>query len=260
MMVTAVALLLFIMYVVFGGASRIVKVSDRIVPLKVAVFCISSFIVLFYHRAELISAISLMFSMAFSSTAVLGGSIGFAVQQAMRYGILRSIMATESGLGTAAILFSSTGSTEPVKDGIISMLSTFLSTLVCFIVALCIVVSGVWSSGLTSTALTIASFTTVFGVYGGWVVSFLSISFGMGVLVSYAYITREVWLSVTRGKLLFFFPILFCAVTFAGALVCVDFIFGLADLIMAGMLIINLFGLLYLLPIIKKAVMQFKKS
>lgn len=260
MMITAIALLLFVMYVVFGGAARIVKVSDRIVPLKVAVFFISTFIVLFYHRAELIPAISLMFSMAFSSAAVVGGATGFAVQQAMRYGILRSILATESGLGTAAVLFSSTGSTEPVKDGIISMLSTFLSTLVCFIVALCIVVSGVWNSGLTSTALTIASFSTVFGTYGGWVVSFLSVSFGMGVLVAYAYITREVWTSITHGKFLSFFPPLFCAVVFAGALVSVEFVFGFGDAIMAAMLLINLFGILYLLPLIKKAVAQFKKS
>lgn len=257
---TAIGLLLFIMYVVFGGAARIVKVSDRIVPLKVAVFFISAFIVLFFHRASLLTAIHTMFSLAFTWKAMIGGALGFSIQQAMRYGILRSILATESGLGTAAILFSSTGSSEPVKDGIISMLSTFLSTFVCFIVALCIVVSGADYASLTSTELTISSFSTVFGVYGGWVVSFLSVSFGMGVLVSYSYITREVWLNLLRGRFLFFFPIAFSAVVFAGALVTVDFVFGFADIIMAVMLFINLFGIMYLLPRIQSAVKTFARG
>lgn len=258
-LLTATVLLMFIVFVVYGGAARIVKVSQAIVPLKVGVFFISTFIVLVYHYAALPSALKLMLDMAFSYKAVVGGGLGFTIQQAMRYGILRSILATESGLGTAAILFSSTGSTDAVKDGIISMLSTFISTLVCFIIALCIVVSGVWDNGLTSTALTISSFATVFGRFGGWVVSFLSISFGAGVLVAYAYITREAWLSVTRGYFVNLFPPIFCAVVFAGALISVDFVFGFADIINGGMLFINLFGILYLLPIIKKHVDLFRK-
>lgn len=258
-LLTAFVLLAFIVFVVYGGASRIVRVSQAIVPLKVGVFFISTGIVLIYHAAALPAALKLMLGMAFSPQAVLGGALGFSVQQAMRYGILRSILATESGLGTAAIIFSSTGSTDAVKDGLISMLSTFISTLVCFIIALCIVVSGVWNNGLTSTALTISSFATVFGSFGGWVVSFLSISFGIGVLVAYAYITREAWLSVTKGRWAFLFPPLFCAVVFAGALISVDFVFYFADVINGGMLFINLFGIAYLLPVIIKSVKQFIK-
>ena len=60
--------------------------------------------------------------------------------------------------------------------------------------------SGVWNNGLDSTALTIAAFDTVFGVYGGWIVSFLSVSFGFGVLVSYAYIVRAAWLFLTNNR------------------------------------------------------------
>lgn len=258
-LLTAFVLLAFIVFVVYGGAARIVKVSQAIVPLKVGVFFISTGIVLIYHAAALPAALKLMLSMAFSTKALVGGALGFTVQQAMRYGILRSILATESGLGTAAIIFSSTGSTDAVKDGLISMLSTFISTLVCFIIALCIVVSGVWSNGLTSTALTISSFATVFGSFGGWVVSFLSISFGIGVLVAYAYITREAWLSVTKGRFAHVFPPLFCAVVFAGALISVDFVFYFADLINGGMLFINLFGIAYLLPVIIKSVRNFSK-
>jgi alanine or glycine:cation symporter, AGCS family len=259
-LVSAFLMLLFIMYIIFGGARRIVAASETIVPIKVATFFISSIIVLVYHYATLIPALTLMIKSAFQPMALGGGALGFTVQQAMRYGILRSTMATESGVGTAAILFSATGSKEPVKDGIISMLSTFISTLVCFIVAWCIVASGVWDNGSTSTALTIAAYETVFGWISGWVVSFLSVSFGMGVLVSFAYITREAWLSVTGGKFEKLFCFVFCAVAFIGAIINATFVFKLGDFIIAAMLVINLFAIVYFLPLITKSIAVFHRE
>lgn len=250
---TATVLLLFMAYVIFGGAARIVKISDAIVPLKVLVFFASTFIVLGYHWQSLIPAMLLMIKAAFSAQAAVGGVLGFSVAQAMRMGILRSILATESGVGTAAILFSATGSTEPKKDGLIAMLSTFISTLVCFIIALCIVASGVWDSGLTSTPLTIASFSTVFGWLGGWVVGFLSISFGLGVLVSYAYITRELWKGIAGGNLMNGFIVAYCLCIFGGALISPTLLFSMADIVNAGTLVLNLFGILCLIPLITQS-------
>ena len=258
--ITASVLLAFILYVTFGGAARIVKISDRIVPVKVIVFFVSTSIILFYHASSLVPALKLMMSAAFSPLAAVGGMLGFSVQQAMRFGISRSILATESGLGTAAILFSATGSKEPEKDGIIAMLSTFISTLVCFILALCIVASGVWNNGMTSTALTIASYSTVFGWLAGWIVSFMSIAFGVGVLVAYAYITKETWISISRGKFIQPFTIIYCLCVFAGALINVDLVFAIADYTNAGMLLINLFGILYLLPKISQGLTRFEKK
>ena len=99
----------------------------------------------------------------------------------MKTGMNNSVFATESGLGTAAILFGHTGSHHPARAVIWDdqYIYQYLSV---FLVCLAIVASGVWDSGLTSTALTIAAFNTVFGVYGGWIVTFLSVTFGIGCL------------------------------------------------------------------------------
>ncbi len=255
----AVVVLIFMLYVLFGGAARIVRVSDKIVPLKVGVFFVSAIIVIAYHYQSIIPALQLIFKSAFSSKAMIGGAVGFAVQQAVRFGMMRGIFATESGLGTAAILFGSTGSTRPVRSGIMSMLAAFISTCVCFLISICIVASGVWSSGLDSTALTIASYDTVFGQFGGWVVTFLSVSFGVGVLVTFAYITREAWTYLTGGRFAWFHTVAYCAVAFAGTLVKVEFVWNLANIVTAGMLLINLFGILYLLPLIRRELIAFAK-
>ncbi len=253
-LVSAIILLIFVLYVVCGGAPRIIKVSDRIVPVKVGVFFITSFIILIFHYATLWPALTLIITSAFKPLSVAGGVIGFSVQQAISYGLFRSIVATESGLGTAAILFGFTGSDKPMNSGLMGMISTFVSTIVCFIIALCIVASGVWDTGLNSTALTIAAFNTVFGAFGGWIVSFLSISFGIGVLVTYAYIVRAAWLFLTNGRFEFMFMFLYSFFCFAGALMTVEIVWDVINIVNAGLLLINLFGLLYLLPRVRKDV------
>ena len=178
----------------------------------------------------------------------------------MRLGISRVIFATESGLGTAAIMFGSTGSKQPVNDAILGMLSTFISTVVCFLVALCIVASGEWHSGLTSTPLTIAAFQTVFGSAAGWIVSFLSLTFGAGVLVAYGYITRETWRYVTNDRYPFVFIALFCITAFWGAIANVDSVWFAGEASNAGMLFINLFGITFLLPVVYKGIQAFQKK
>jgi len=256
---TAIIVTLFTLYIVFGGAHRIVSASMKIVPIKVIVFFGTTLIVLAYHYGAIGAALALIFKSAFSHTAAMGGVLGFSVQQAMRQGMMRSTFASESGLGTAGVLFGFTGSKNPMKDAILAMLSTFISTIVCLIVALCIVASGVWNSGLTSSALTIASFQTVFGTFGGYAVSFLSITFGIGVLVAYAYIALECWLFLTGGRYAMLFNILYCLFAFGGALVDVTFLWALSDIPQTVMLAINLFGILCLVPVIRKQVNEFSQ-
>ena len=257
-MAIAVLMLVFTLYIMLGGARRILAVSDAIVPVKVVLFFFSSLIVLLYHYQALGPAIKLIFTAALSPQAAAGGLLGYTVQQAVRFGMFRCIMATEAGLGTSGILFGATESKEPVKDGIMSMLTVFISTLVCFMVGLCIVASGVWQSGLTSTALTIASFETVFGELGGWVVSALSISFGIGLVVTYAFVAREVWFYLSGGRFAFLFSFLYCLTSFGAALVDAHVVWYLADIVNAGMLLLNLTAIVSFTPVIRQGLASYE--
>ncbi len=256
----AIIVTLFIGYVVLGGAQRIIKVSDRIVPVKVIVFFIASLLLIGYHGHLLIPALRFMLTTALNPNAFTGGLVGFTIMQAMSAGLNLSITATESGLGTAAILFGYTGSKDPIRSGLMGMISTFVSSLVCFIVALSIVISGVWDSGQESAALTIAAFNTVFGVWGGWIVTFLSISFGVGVLVTFAYITRAAWLALTNGKYEHVFTIMYCIAAFLGAIVNVKLVWKAIQIINGLLLAINLFGLLWLMPYLMREFRKISKK
>jgi UDP-N-acetylmuramyl-tripeptide synthetase len=251
----AVPLFCVILYILYGGAQRIIKFSDKIIPLKVGLFFICTGALLVYHIASLGSALALIMHYAFTWQAVAGAGMGYTVQTALRYGISRSVSATELGLGTAGILFGATGGKEPFKNGIMSMASLMISNhLVCCLLLLIFVASGVWDSGLTSTALTSAAFETLFGIYGKIIVTFLSLSFGLGVLVAYAYIGRECWIFLMPRVPLVWYSVIYACMAFFGIFGSVASVWASVDIVNAGMLIMNLYGLAMLLPLLKKAV------
>jgi AGCS family alanine or glycine:cation symporter len=255
----AIVTFFFVLYVMLGGAQRILKISDTLVPFKVGLFFISSIIVLIYHWQSLFEAIKLICVSAFSSEAFLAGTVGYSVQQAIRSGMLRCIMATEAGLGTSGILYGATESKKPVDDAIMSMLTVFISTVVCFLVGLSIVVSGVWDCGLTSTALTITSYKTVFGVFGGIVVTTLAMSFGMGLIVSYGFIARELWLYLTSGRHELLGSIIYCLFATIGALCNAHILWVFGDLINAGMIVLNILGILMFNKVIKDGIAAYQR-
>lgn len=248
----AIILFAFIVYVMLGGAQRILKVSDKIVPIKVGVFFITALIVLFYHWQAFIPALALVFKSAFTPQAVAGGALGYTVQSAIRFGLTRSLNASEAGLGIAAVLYGSTGARNPRENGIMSMLGAFISSnLVCTMIALMIISSGVWQSDATGIDLTSMAYETVFGPFGSWIVTFLSVSFGIGVLVTYAYVARTAFLFLTGGRFEPVYTALYCLTTFVGAMVYVEVVWNSVDLVVAALLVINLFGMVWLLPVIR---------
>jgi alanine or glycine:cation symporter, AGCS family len=257
--ITGLCALLFIGYALFGGSARIITISDMLVPFKVFTFLGSAIIVLIYHFAAILPAIKLIVASAFSPGAVMGGVVGITLQTALRYGFSRGLFASEAGLGTAAVLFGATEGKDPVDDGILSMIGVFITThIVCFAVALTILSSGVLGSGKDSTALTIAAYNTVFGHIGGWIVTSLAIAFGVSVMVTYAFIGKQCWEFLFGKKGFWLYAFIYAAATFTGAILDVQLVWGMVDIISAGMIAINLLGILWLLRIVRNGLIDYK--
>ena len=259
--ITASLLGVFIAYVLMGGLDRILKLSDKLVPFKVAFFLTFCLGVLIYHFSAIPAAVMLIIKSAFDPQAVTGCLLGCTVQKALRSGFTRAINANESGLGSAAILFGASGGASPLKDSMMGMVATFLSThVVCMMVALSLVASGVWNSGFTSTALTIKAFETVYGSFGGVIITLSCMLFGLGVLVSYVLVALEMWKFVTGGRFVTIFYALYAAVAFFGVLMSVNLVWDAIDLIMAAMLLMNFYALIYFLFPIRKDVFAALKK
>ncbi|HJM68503.1 MAG TPA: amino acid carrier protein [Candidatus Babeliales bacterium] len=254
----AFALLVFIIYVILGGAERVLKISDWLTPFKVGLFVVAAFFLLVYHYAAIWPSIILICTSAFSTKAIAGGAMGVSIQEMIRIGTARSINSHEAGLGIAGVLFGSSGSKKPVADSILSMLSVFISNfVVCFGVALSIIASGVWDSGKTGIVLTSAAFDTCYGVYGSWIVTFVSASFGLGVLVAFIFITAEIWDFLTGGRARWLFAFIYCAVTFFGTMATIDIIWNMNDLVNGSLLLMNLYAIAWFMPLIRRELLKY---
>ena len=216
--VIATGLTAFVLYVMFGGAARIIKVADAIIPFKVGLFFISISLVLGYYWSALLPALQLIISSAFNPQAVMGAAAGITVQRLIGMSIFRTVNACEAGLGTAGIFYGNTGSSNPLHDGLTGMLSTFMSVnVVAMLVSLALVASGVWNGAADGAALVAQSYESVFGIAGAYMVTLLSMIFGLGVFVPYGYVTRQCWLYITGGRFEKLFTFVFAGVAFVGA-------------------------------------------
>lgn len=251
--VTASAIVVFIAYIFLGGVHRIVRVVDMMVPFKVGIFLITSLIILIYHYQAVPQALYLMFSSALNPQALLGGTFGYALQKMISVGFQQEVFASEAGLGTAAVAFGEAKGKNPVENGILAMLGVFINIhVICFLVALCLIATGVWNSGATSAALVIAAYETVFGKVGAWIILVLVINFAMSVLVASAYNGKQCWHFLFSGKYSYMFPIIYSVIAFCGTWMKVPLAWSLSSFVSAILLAINIIGLLWSLAIIKK--------
>ena len=159
--------------VIIGGIERIGRVASTVVPFMAIVYVGGVLTILLAHLSEIPAALVLIVKDAFTAQALAGGAIGVMIQK----GISRGIFSNEAGLGTAPIAQAAAKPGDPVLQGSVAMLGTFIDTIiVCTMTALVIVISGAWlpMEGATApqgVALTMAAFD--WGLPGGaWLVPF----------------------------------------------------------------------------------------
>lgn len=145
--------------VLIGGIQRIGQVASTLVPFMAVSYVLVGLVVLAINATEIPAAFSMVFSDAFSPAAAEGGFAGAAVWAAIRFGVARGIFSNEAGLGSAPIAHAAAQTNNPVKQGMVAMLGTFIDTIiVCSITGLVIITSGAWTSGETGAALTSLAF------------------------------------------------------------------------------------------------------
>lgn len=241
-----------LLYIILGGSERIMKASEYIIPVKVIAFFLGIIALLFYHRANIVSSLKLIIDSAFTLQSIGKGLVLYTMQRAITVGFSRALNATEAGIGTASIFFSSTESKEPLKTAIMSMITAFISTnLVCAMLIFAIVTSGVSLTEFTSTQLVIAAFETVLGSFAGPAITFLSFSFGIGVMVAYTFLGYKTWDFLFGKKTMFLYYILLVLLAFLGSIASVAIIWKSLDILVGILIFINLLGLLWNMRLLK---------
>jgi AGCS family alanine or glycine:cation symporter len=240
---TIVAVLTWL--VIIGGIKSIGRAAERLAPLKVFLYLAGGLIVILTHAGELPEVFGLIFREAFSTRAAVGTAAGVGMMVAMRYGLARGIYANEAGYGTAAVVYGTARSQEPVQQGLNAVMEVFIISFVTSsISALTILVSGVWRSGLTSTAVVAAAFETSIPLVGGWIVAVCAFLFGYTTLIGWAYYGEQFLEYVFGTRITMPYRWVYCILVVFGAIGKVETVWAWGDLMNGLQIFPNLVGLI----------------
>jgi alanine or glycine:cation symporter, AGCS family len=209
-------------------------------------------LVLITHATAVPAAIAHIVESAFTGSAAAGGFAGATVWAALRFGVARGIFSNEAGLGSAPIAHAAARTNEPVEQGMIAMLGTFIDTLVvCTMTGLVIVIMDVLPSGVSGASLTSMAFEQAFP--GGHVIVTIGLClFAFTTMIGWSFYGERcvVFLFGTRGILPF--RLAWVIAIPVGTVVHLDLIWLVADTLNAFMAIPNLVALILLAPLVFK--------
>lgn len=247
--------------VVIGGLKRISRVAEKIVPAMAVIYIFLGLTVLMMNATRIPDAFAVIFRNAFGWKSALGGTMGWMFKQvtdSMQKGVARGIFSNEAGLGSAPIAAAAAQTDEPVEQGIVSMLGTFIDTIViCTMTGLAIVIAFYTGAdanpehGLSGIALTSAAFSRVLGGDGTSVQFLLMIClvfFAFTTILGWDYYSERCleYLSGGNMKVVKVFRILYIAAVFIGPYFTISQVWTIADITNGLMAIPNCISLIVL--------------
>ncbi len=256
--VTGVTLAVLVGLVVLGGMKRIATVATYIVPFMALAYLLAGLVVLVDHADALPAALALCFESAFTGTAAAGGFAGALVKEAIRFGIARGIFSNEAGLGSAPIAHASANTDHPARQGSIAMLGTFIDTIiVCSITGLAIVSSGAWTSGAEGAPLSALAFSSTFGDFGNVIVAGGLAIFAFTTLLGWSLYSERCTQFLFGDRAVLPFRVIWVLAVPFGAVVSLNLVWALADIMNILMAIPNLIALLLLSPVVVRLSREF---
>jgi alanine or glycine:cation symporter, AGCS family len=244
--------------VLIGGIRRIAEVAHRVVPFMALTYVGGSLVILAMHIHALPAAFATIVRHAFSGTAAAGGFAGAGVMAAVRFGVARGIFSNEAGLGTAPIAHAAAKTRDPVRQGVVAMLGTFIDTLViCSMTALVIIVTGAWTTGETGAPLSGIAFRTGLPGPGDWLVSLGLILFAFTTLIGWSYYGERCAEYLFGVRVIPVYRVTWVLAIPAGAMANLGLLWLVADVLNGLMAVPNLIALLLLSPVIFKASREY---
>ena len=257
-LIVGILLMIFAGLVLIGGIKRIAGFAGKVVPIMAVTYVLAGLWVLISHITSLPQAISLVVENAFTPTAATGGFAGATVMMALRYGVARGVFSNEAGLGSAPIAHAAAKTDNPVRQGVIAMLGTFIDTIIiCSITGLAIVVTGVWNGDAQGAAMTQAAFNAAMP-YGDFIITLGIIFFAFTTILGWSYYGERCaqYLFGTaiekpfRIAWILMLPIGACATG-------LDLLWAIADTMNGFMAIPNLIALLLLSGVVAKLTKEY---
>jgi AGCS family alanine or glycine:cation symporter len=245
--ITGIVLTVVTGLVLVGGIRSIARVASMIVPAMALIYLTGGLIIILTHLDQVLPALTLIVTDAFTGQAVAGASVGMAI----RYGVARGVFYNEAGIGTAPIAAAAAKTNRPQDQALVSMTGTFLDTIVvCSITGIVLVMSGGYTSGTTGAALTANSFESMLPGVGGWVVTLGLIFFAYSTILGWSYYGEKCAAYLMGERAVVPYRVIYTGFVMLGTLVSLDLVWAVSDVFNGLMAFPNLIGLLLLSGIV----------
>ena len=219
-------------------------------------------IVVIINFKALPDIMSRIFTDAFDTKSIFGGFTGSCVM----YGIKRGLFSNEAGVGSAPNASASAEVSHPVKQGLVQILSVFIDTLlVCSATAFMCMSSGVEPTAELSGAPYVQqALSTTLGSFGPVFITVAMILFAFTTLLGNLYYVDNCLVYLLKRqpgkKFMTVYHIIASLIVFVGAGLSADLLWGIADVTMGAMTIINMPVILYLSKYAIRALKDYEKQ
>jgi len=187
--------------VIIGGAARIARVSERIMPLSAGIYILFSMAIILSCYEILPAVFGSIFREAFQFRSITGSVAGIVMSRSIRYGLSRGVFSNEAGLGSLAVLHGEAEDTTPQKQGMWAMFEVFFDTIVICTMTALVILCITYYTGMPTrydgAALTAWCFSRRLGGLGEVLVSGAMVVFAFATIIAWYYLGRQ-----TAGYLL----------------------------------------------------------
>lgn len=266
--ITGLVFAAIVFAVIVGGIKSIANVTEKVVPVMGVMYVAAAVVILLMNADKIGWAFGQIFEGAFTGLGVAGGIVGALIQ-----GFKRAAFSNEAGVGSAAIAHSAVKTKEPITEGFVSLLEPFIDTVViCTMTALVIIITGqlmtdpatglyllgengriLTADGSSGVALTSAAFGSAFSWFP-YVLAVAVVLFAFSTMISWSYYGLKAWTYLFgegKSKELTY-KIMFCVFIVIGAAANLGPVIDFSDAAIFAMAVVNIIGLYFLLPVIKR--------
>lgn len=254
---------LLVGFCLIGGGKRIVSVTSFLVPVMGALYILVAIGISVMNIKVLPDVFKQIFTNAFDFKAIFGGFSGSCIM----YGIKRGLFSNEAGVGSAPNASAAADVSHPAKQGLVQVLSVFIDTiLVCSATAFMCMTSGVTPpSGSDQAAAYVQNaLSATLGSIGSVFITVAMILFAFTTLLgNLFYVDKTINYLLGKepaktAKNIYY--VIASLVILIGAGLSADLLWGVADIMMGGMTLINMPIIIYLSKYAIRALKDYEKK
>lgn len=230
--------------VMLGGVKQISKICTYLVPFMSIFYLAGCSYLLLINRNYVVKSIWVIVTSAFSCRPFIGGIAGTAVIVGIRTGISKGLFTNEAGLGSIPMTSAVSNCNLPSRQGLISMTGPFWDTVIICAVTGIVVVSKMLHypleyANIASDRLCFAAFSKL-PLWGGEILSFSLVLFAFATIIGWCYYGECSICFLTGNRGTQIYQIIYIVFIYLGAIMSLQFVWGLSDLLNSLMAVPNL--------------------